>query len=105
MMAVKAVFSATLFLFSTSEKNVTPSPLHLFTLLHSLLGDLPPGRLHARRHAGEIPNLVSRNCTFLCELPQLVDSPARVQLGGEGHLLGRLGHSTPPHPPAPPPKP
>lgn len=60
----------------------TPSPLHPSPL--SLLGDLPPRRLHARRHAGEIPNLVSRNCTFLCELPQLVDSPVHVRARAEG---------------------
>lgn len=38
-------------------------------------GDLPPWRLHAGSHAGEIPNLVSRDSqtTFLCSQSQLVE--------------------------------
>lgn len=76
------------YILLTPEMREGTSPLHPLTLFRSLLGDLPPWRLHTRLHAGEIPNLVSRNCAFLCELPRLVDSPVRVHARAKGVCAG-----------------
>lgn len=81
-------------------RNITPSPLHPLTLLRSLLGDLPPWRLHTRLHAGEIPNLVSSELRIPLRVATACRQPCACARTGERCLCGASGRSraSPPEP-------